>query len=229
MRTSATPANLVRCRGSAETETGGMSEPRLIATYEQSEDDVIALQKRAMRTSSLIRDVRRKNIGNFLIAWPTVVGGFAGAGYALAPTHAAGMKVAALWIGFYIIIAAGFYRQRLTPRAAFRKLDEFVERGVRSGKIPVTRGPVEVSVQNDDVVVVESDSTLSRSLSAVVDVAQEEGDIYLTFSDGVLLRVPSRAFVDAAHRQAFMDASLRHITGKPQVSCAASRSPDTAG
>jgi hypothetical protein len=189
-----------------------VSTPLHSVAYDLSDEDVIALHKRLMRTSALIKSVRRKNILNGVIAWCSVVAGFAGVSYAIAPSHAAGLQRVVFWVVLYTLIAPFYAWRQLTPRAAFRKLDDMVERGVRTGKIPVTRGPVEVQLYDDHLVIAEADGTLMKPWSAITDVASEPDAIYFTFSDASQLRIPTRAFPDVSAEHEFIAAAQERLT-----------------
>lgn len=180
------------------------TEPIQVARYDVNEDDVIALQKRVLRSSRLVEDSRRRHLINSAVLWCMFAAIFAGMGYLLAPSHAAGIKKVGLWIVLYVLFTPVFCWRTFSRRAYWKRIDRTIERGVRSGKIPVGRGPAEVLLYEDHLAIVETNSTTTKPWAAVAEVVNEADGVYLRFQDEGQLRVPARAFRSGSELESFV-------------------------
>ena len=178
--------------------------------FEATESDLVAVMARSLRTSSLLEQTYRKNWRNGIVAAVFMTGVFAGPLYAMAPTPSRG----AVRVGVFLVLwlaVMPFYARRHLTRAAFnRKLDELAARSVKERM--ASSGPpgaVEVLLHSEQIEIIDNDQLLARPWSSVARVDDEPGALFVEFKDKMLVRVPDRAFVTAAEREAFLEEATR--------------------
>lgn len=172
--------------------------------------DYVALYEWHLGRSPMVEQTYRRNWRNGIIAGVLVAGGFISVAYFTAPDPATAMRRAAFWAVFYAVIWPVFAFCTLRRRAFHRKLMAQTERAVRAANPPVG-SVITVQLTDDGVVLAEASGTAERRWDAVRGITDAEDAVYFEFDGGGGLRIPARAFPDAAARQAFVDEARARV------------------
>jgi len=170
-------------------------DPLEQASYEVTEDDVVALYARVMSRSKLIDATYRRNWRNGITTGLLFAVVIAAAPYLGGASPRVGAIGAGVGIVVWALIWWRFASHHLTRRAFERKRLELADKMVRERQVPFTLGPNSVLLYPDSLMIIEQTAQVFKPWTVVNRIEKEPDALFIMCSDEAIIRVPRRAFV----------------------------------
>ncbi|MBX3377338.1 MAG: hypothetical protein KF678_10095 [Phycisphaeraceae bacterium] len=171
--------------------------------YDVTEADVVALHCRGVLRSPMFERAYRRHLRTGVIGGVLVAAMLAGTGYYTARTGMNPVNRAVLWAGIYVVVWSVYAFTTLRRSVFERRLRRSVEQSVRGGEVPITLGPARVELRPAEVFYSDRENKVGIEWSKVAKVEEEAGDLYITGTGGVVIRIPASAFPTDVERSEF--------------------------
>lgn len=172
--------------------------------FDVTEADVVALHCRGVLRSPMFERAYRRHLRTGVIGGVLVAAMLAATGYLTARTGMNPVNRAALWAGIYAAVWSVYAFATLRRSVFERRLRRSVEQSVRGGEVPLTLGPARVEMRPEEVFYSDRENTVGIEWSKVAKVEKEGGDLYITGTGGVVIRIPASAFPSDVERGEFL-------------------------
>lgn len=172
--------------------------------FDVTEADVVALHCRGVLRLPMVERAYRRHLRIAVIGGVLVAGMLAATGYFTARTGTNPVNRAALWAGIYAAVWSVYAFATLRRSVFERRLRRSVEQSVRGGEVPITLGPARVELRPAEVFYSDRENKVGFEWSKVAKVEEEAGDLYITGTRGVVIRIPAAAFPSGVERAEFL-------------------------